>query len=68
MSLPQSFKDYYLQILPKKIAEEFFAYSEKPLRKAVRVNTLKYSISEFKIFAKQIIGKFLLCHGVQKGF
>lgn len=53
MSLPQSFKDHYLKLLPKKEAECFFEYCEKPLRKAVRVNLLKYSIDEFKKYAQK---------------
>lgn len=48
--LPENFVDHYIKILGKEEADKFFLSSLKPLRKSVRVNTLKYSINDFKDF------------------
>lgn len=47
--LPSVFIDKMRSILPKNLhMEDFIAISQQPLRRAVRVNTLKISINAFK--------------------
>lgn len=45
--LPENFIAHYQQILGESRAEKFFEYCQKPLKKCVRVNTLKYSVEKF---------------------
>jgi len=46
--LPQAFLDEIAAILPKQLnMEDFVAACQRPLRKSVRVNTLKISVEQF---------------------
>lgn len=49
---PQAFCEKYEKILPKEDFEKFLKYSKKPLRKSIRVNTLKISVNDFKKIAQ----------------
>lgn len=51
--LTKPFLDKYQKILNKKDFELFIKYCEKPLRKSIRVNTLKIGVKEFKLKAKK---------------
>lgn len=51
--IPENFKTHYKKILGEEKAEVFFEYCQKPLKKCVRVNPLKYSKEEFEILAAQ---------------
>lgn len=44
----QAFKDNYTQLLGKQKADVFFEYCKKPLRKSLRINTLKYTFDDAK--------------------
>lgn len=46
--IPEEFIEYIQQYLPKGLSsEQFIQYCQTPLRKAIRVNTLKISVSDF---------------------
>lgn len=50
--LPQAFIDKMASILPEKFSlQDFVDCCHQPLRRAIRVNTLKISVEEFKIRA-----------------
>lgn len=52
--LPQAFIDKMTGILPKQLnIEDFIDVCQRPLRRAVRVNTLKISVEKFQIRAQQ---------------
>jgi 16S rRNA (cytosine1407-C5)-methyltransferase len=51
--IPQSFFDTYQKLLPKEEWEAFHNSCFTPLKKTIRVNTLKISIPEFKKEAKK---------------
>ena len=51
MIIPENFKAHYRKILGEKKAKVFFEYCQKPLKKCVRVNPLKYTKSEFEALA-----------------
>ena len=52
--LPQTFINKMKQILPSHLKlDDLIEYCHKPLRRAVRVNTLKISIEDFQIRAKE---------------
>ncbi len=46
--LPENFKNHYREILGKKRADVFFEYCQKPLKKCLRVNPLKYTKEKFE--------------------
>lgn len=47
--LPEKFISHIQQIMPQHLdLDEFIAICDKPLRKSIRVNTLKISVSDFK--------------------
>jgi len=50
---PQKFLQKYKQILPSKEFKKFITFSQKPLRKSIRVNTLKISIKNFQKIAQK---------------
>ncbi|MFT7053237.1 MAG: 16S rRNA (cytosine1407-C5)-methyltransferase, partial [Psychromonas sp.] len=52
--LPQAFIDKMTGILPKQLKiEDFIDVCQRPLRRAIRVNTLKISVEKFQIRAHQ---------------
>lgn len=52
--LPDEFLEQMAQILPKHLSmDDFVNACQKPLRKSVRVNTLKISVADFVELAKQ---------------
>lgn len=52
--LPQPFIDKMSQILPKHLKlQDLIDYSHRPLRRAIRINTLKISVSNFTALALQ---------------
>ena len=52
--LPQPFIDKMSKILPKHLKlQDLIDYSHRPLRRAIRVNTLKISVSDFTALALQ---------------
>lgn len=52
--LPQHFLDFITPYLPDGLSmQDFIDYSHKPLRKSIRVNTLKVSVADFLCAAKQ---------------
>jgi len=52
--LPQAFIDKMKNILPSHLQlNDLIEYCHKPLRRAVRVNTLKISIEDFQARAKE---------------
>lgn len=51
--LPNAFISHYIKILGEEKAKKFFEYCKKPLRKSIRINTLKWNIKKFNIFAKE---------------
>ncbi|MFT4835164.1 MAG: 16S rRNA (cytosine1407-C5)-methyltransferase [Psychromonas sp.] len=52
--LPQAFIDKMTGILPKQLKiEDFIAVCQRPLRRAIRVNTLKISVEKFQIRARE---------------
>lgn len=50
--LPERFCERIRQMLPASEHEAFFEMCKKPLRKSIRVNTLKISVPEFQNLAK----------------
>jgi len=51
MIIPENFKTHYRKILGEKKAEVFFEYCQKPLKKCLRVNPLKYNKPDFEKFS-----------------
>jgi 16S rRNA (cytosine1407-C5)-methyltransferase len=48
-NLPQDFITLATESLPASLAlNDFFTYSQKPLRRSIRVNTLKMSVAQFR--------------------
>lgn len=52
--LPETFLEKIKTILPSTLnIEDFIAYCQQPLRKSIRVNTLKISVEAFLVIAQQ---------------
>jgi 16S rRNA (cytosine1407-C5)-methyltransferase len=49
--IPENFKTHYRKILGEKRAEIFFDFCQRPLKKCVRVNPLKYTNKKFEALA-----------------
>nr|HPO05808.1 16S rRNA (cytosine(1407)-C(5))-methyltransferase RsmF [Candidatus Gracilibacteria bacterium] len=50
--IPDNFRNKYQELLSPADFQDFIDYCEKPLRKSLRVNTLKISVSEFQKIAQ----------------
>jgi len=65
---PEKFLDRYKKILSKKEFEKFLFYSQKPLRKSIRINSLKISVEEFKKISEKNNWKLLEIPWSKNGF
>ncbi len=67
--LPKNFIDFITQFIPPNLKlEEFAEYCAKPLRKSIRVNTLKISVDAFQQHADSLNWKLSRIPWCETGF
>lgn len=67
--LPDAFLAQVQETMPSHLSmDEFVAACKRPLRRSIRVNTLKNSVEEFKKEPKKNNGNWTQCLGVIPDF
>ncbi|GAM70020.1 ribosomal RNA small subunit methyltransferase F [Vibrio sp. JCM 19236] len=67
--IPQAFIDLMQEQMPSHLSlDELLDVCRRPLKRSIRVNTLKINVEEFKNMPMSLVGNSLLFRGVRKVF